>query len=256
MVRLDKFLSDAQLASRRELKTLLKSGAVCVNGKPVLDGSVKVDPAADAVLFRGERVEGRRRIVLLLHKPAGCVCSTEDPRDPTVMELIQEHFRRQGVVPVGRLDKETEGLLLLTNDGDLAHRLISPRCGVEKRYFARHEGEAGASDVEAFERGLILRDGTVCKPALLRPLGPGRSEITVTEGKYHQVRRMMASRGLSVSYLRREQEGSLSLGELPLGQMRELSAAELAALEPKAPDTAADNGPEQTSCTFSPKSDS
>ena len=238
MERLDKFLSEAQLASRRELKALLKSGAVCVNGKPVPDGSVKVDPATDVVLFRGERVEGRRRVVLLLYKPAGCVTSTEDPRDPTVMELIPERFRRQGVVPVGRLDKETEGLLLLTNDGDLAHRLISPRSGVEKRYYARHEGEAGDEDVEAFARGLLLRDGTLCKPALLRPLGQGQSEITLTEGKYHQVRRMMASRGLPVTYLRREQEGSMSLGDLQPGQLRELSTVELAELESSSQPTA------------------
>lgn len=230
MIRLDKLLADAGVASRRELKALLKTGAVQVNGKPVTDGAVKVDPASDRVSCRGEAVEGPRRVVLLLHKPAGCVSSTEDPRDPTVMELIPERFRRQNVVPVGRLDKETEGLLLLTNDGELAHRLISPRQGTEKRYYARHEGAAGEADIAAFAQGLTLRDGTLCRPAVLRPLGPGESEITVTEGKYHQVRRMMASRGMTVTYLRREQEGSLALGDLPAGQVRELTEAELSAL--------------------------
>ena len=231
MERLDKFLSDAGVASRRELKSLLKSGAVQVNGKTVTDGAAKIDPAADRISFHGAPVEGPRRVVLLLHKPAGYVTSTEDPRDRTVMELIPERFRRQGVVPVGRLDKKTEGLLLLTNDGELAHRLISPKHGVEKRYYARHEGSASAEDVEAFAAGLTLRDGTQCRPALLRPLGPGESEIVVTEGKYHQVRRMMASRGLHVLYLRREQEGPLSLADLPLGAVRELSAEEIAALD-------------------------
>lgn len=230
MVRLDKLLSDAGLASRRELKTLLKSGAVRVNGTPVTDGAVKIDPARDEVRFRGELVEGPRRVVLLLHKPAGFVTSTKDPRDRTVMELLPPRYLRQKVVPVGRLDKETEGLLLLTNDGELAHRLISPKAGVEKRYYARHEGEAGEADVQAFAAGLTLRDGTQCRPALLRPLGPGESEITVTEGKYHQVRRMMASRGMTVTYLRREQEGSLGLEDLPVGQLRELTEAELSAL--------------------------
>ena len=143
------------------------------------------------------------------------------------MELIPEKFKRQNVVPVGRLDKETEGLLLFTNDGELAHRLISPKHGVEKRYYARHEGTAGESDIAAFAAGLELRDGTRCLPALLRPLGPGESEITVTEGKYHQVRRMMASRGLMVNYLRRDSEGQLSLGDLPKGEVRELTSEEI-----------------------------
>ena len=233
MIRLDKLLADAGLASRRELKGILKTGAVCVNGSPVTDGAAKVDPAADRVTFRGQAVEGPRRVMLLLHKPAGFVTSTEDPRDRTVMELIPAAYRRQNVVPVGRLDKETEGLLLFTNDGDLAHRLISPKHGVEKRYYARHEGEAGEEDAAAFAAGLELRDGTRCLPAVLRPLGPGESEITVTEGKYHQVRRMMASRGLTVTYLRREQEGPLTLNGLPLGEVRELSEEEIDSLDTK-----------------------
>ena len=231
MIRIDKFLSDAGVASRRELKGLLKTGLVLVNDRPVTDGAAKLNPETDRVTLRGEPVEPPRRLVLLLHKPAGYVSSTEDPRDKTVMELIPEGYRRQGVVPVGRLDKETEGLLLFTNDGALAHRLISPKYEVEKCYYARHRGEAGSEDAEAFARGLELRDGTRCKPAILRPLGPGESEITVTEGKYHQVRRMMAARGLQVDYLRRDREGNLSLGTLPLGEVRELTEEEIAALE-------------------------
>ena len=231
MERLDKFLSDAGVASRRELKTLLKTGAVQVNGRPAPDGAAKIDPAADLVTFRGAPVERPRRVVLMLHKPAGYVTSTEDPRDRTVMELIPDRYRRQNVVPVGRLDKDTEGLLLLTNDGELAHRLISPRRGVEKRYYARHEGTATEEDTAAFAAGLSLRDGTLCRPAVLKPLGPGESEITVTEGKYHQVRRMMASRGLPVTYLRRDREGSLSLSSLPAGECRELTEVEIAAVD-------------------------
>lgn len=235
MIRLDKFLSDVGLASRRELKELLKAGAVTVNGKPVSDGAAKVDPESDRVCFRGQAVEPPRRVVLLLHKPAGYVTSTEDPRDRTVMELIPPAYLRQKVVPVGRLDKETEGLLLLTNDGELNHRLIAPKHGVEKRYYARHAGTASPEDVAAFAEGLSLKDGTLCRPAVLRPLGPGESEITVTEGKYHQVRRMMAARGLPVEYLRREQEGSLCLGDLAPGETRELTEAEIAELEAAPP---------------------
>lgn len=231
MIRLDKYLSDAGLASRRELKDLLKTGAVAVNGQPVTDGARKLDPAKDRVCFHGQPVAGMRRVVGLLHKPAGYVCSTDDPRDRTVMELLPAAWLQQRVVPVGRLDKDTEGLLVFTNDGALAHRLLSPKQGIEKRYYARHAGMALPEDVAAFAAGLTLRDGTLCRPAVLRPLGPGQSEITLTEGKYHQVRRMMASRGLHVEYLRREQEGPLSLQGLALGQTRELTAQELSDLD-------------------------
>jgi 16S rRNA pseudouridine516 synthase len=134
---------------------------------------------------------------------------------------------------VGRLDKATEGLLLFTNDGDLLHRLISPRKEVPKIYYARHEGTANAQDVEAFQAGLILRDETRCLPAVLEPLGPGESLITVCEGKYHQVRRMMASRGMHVTYLERRQEGPLSLGDLPRGAVRELTDEEIVLLNGK-----------------------
>ena len=128
---------------------------------------------------------------------------------------------------MGRLDKETEGLLLLTNDGDLAHRLTSPRHHVQKIYYARHEGTASPEDVQAFSRGLLLRDGTLCRPAELTPLGPGESQITLAEGKYHQVRRMMASRHMTVTYLKRIQIGPLTLGDLPCGACRELTGKEL-----------------------------
>jgi 16S rRNA pseudouridine516 synthase len=134
------------------------------------------------------------------------------------------------VKPVGRLDKATEGLLLFTNDGDLLHRLISPKKEIPKVYYARHEGTASDEDVQAFADGLTLRDGTVCLPAKLEPLGAGESLITVCEGKYHQVRRMMASRGMHVEYLERRQEGTLTLGDLPRGQTRELNQAEINAL--------------------------
>ena len=230
MQRLDKFLSEAGAASRRELKAILKTGAVRVNGRVVTDGATKIDEAKDAVTLSGNPVAAKRQIVLLLHKPAGYVTSTDDPRDRTVMELIPEEYRRLDVVPVGRLDKDTEGLLLLTNDGALQHRLISPKYRVEKRYYARHEGTASPADAEAFQAGLVLKDGTLCLPAKLRSLGPGESEVSVTEGKYHQVRRMMASRGLTVTYLRRDREGFLTLEGLPRGALRELTAGEDAQL--------------------------
>ena len=232
MQRLDKFLSEAGAASRKEIRQLVRQGRITVNGAAATAPDMKVDETAAEVRLDGEPVAGRRDVTLLLYKPAGYVTSTEDPRDKTVMELIPEAYRRQGVVPAGRLDKETEGLLILTNDGARNHRITAPRHELPKRYYAEHEGEAGEADIAAFAAGLTLRDGTVCKPAELRTLGPGRSEITVREGKYHQVRRMMAARGMTVRYLRRETEGGLSLGGMQPGEVRELTAAELALLEP------------------------
>ena len=231
MERLDKFLTNAGVATRSQVKIILKQGRVTVDGKPVKDGAVKIDPQSQAVALDGELLGGKRRMVVMLNKPEGFVTSTEDPRDRTVMELLPREYANQDLKPVGRLDKATEGLLLFTNDGDLLHRLISPKKEVPKVYYARHEGTAGEEDVAAFTAGLTLRDGTVCLPAKLEPLGPGESLITVCEGKYHQVRRMMASRQMTVLYLERRQEGCLSLGDLPRGQVRELTEEEVANLE-------------------------
>ena len=231
MERLDKFLTDSGVGTRSQVKVILKSGRVTVDGRPEKDNSRKIDPAVNTVCLDGEPLGGKRRTVVMLNKPAGFVTATEDPVEKTVMELLPAEMKHLELKPVGRLDKATEGLLLLTNDGDLLHRLISPKKEVPKVYYARHEGSAGDADVEAFSAGLTLRDGTVCLPARLEPLGPGESLVTVCEGKYHQVRRMMASRNMTVLYLERRQEGCLTLGELPRGKVRELTAAEIAALE-------------------------
>ena len=205
-------------------KDALKAGRVKINGIPARDGAAKVDPDTDTITLDGQPISAGR-VVLLLNKPEGYVTSTQDPRDRTVMELIPGQYRNR-VSPVGRLDKMTEGLLLFTDDGDLLHRLISPKKQVPKVYYARHEGQAGEDDVEAFASGLTLADGTVCLPAVLRPLGAGESLITVCEGKYHQVRRMMASRRMTVTYLERRQEGKLTLGNLPRGECRLLTEEE------------------------------
>lgn len=228
-MRLDKYLSEAGAASRREIKALVRAGAVAVNGAPARSPDQQVTEQ-DFVTLHGEPVQARRTVVLLLNKPAGVVSSTTDPRDETVLSLLPQKYRDWGVAPVGRLDKDTEGLLLLTNDGALAHRLISPKYEVEKVYYARHEGACTEEDAAAFAAGLTLRDGTVCRPAVLEPLGEGESRVTVTEGKYHQVRRMLASRGCPVRYLRREKEGNLELGTLPIGAFRELTPEEIQGL--------------------------
>lgn len=233
MERLDKFLCDSGAGTRSQVKAILKAGRVTVSGVPERDGSWKIDPDTQQVALDGEILGGKRRIVAMLNKPAGFVTATEDAQQKTVMELLPKEWGHLDLKPVGRLDKETEGLLLFTNDGDLLHRLISPKQEVPKVYYARHEGQAGEADAAAFAEGLTLRDGTRCRPAKLEPLGPGESLITVCEGKYHQVRRMMASRGITVTYLERRREGTLSLGDLPRGQIRELRPEELLALESK-----------------------
>ena len=222
--RLDKILANTGLVSRSGAREALRAGRVQVNEKVVRDGAAKVDAAADTIALDGQPIS-TGTVVLLLNKPAGYVTSTQDPRDKTVMELLPPQYRGR-VAPVGRLDKETEGLLLLTDDGELAHCLIAPKKRVEKCYYARHEGTAGQEDVDAFQQGLILGDGTKCLPAKLEPIGPGESHITVCEGKYHQVRRMMAARGMRVSYLERISEGAITLNDLPRGKFRVLSEEE------------------------------
>ena len=231
MERLDKYLCDSGVGTRSQVKVILKAGRVQVDGKVEKDNSRKVDPAVQTITLDGEPLGGKRRVVVMLNKPEGYVTATEDKNDRTVMELLPEEMKHLDLKPVGRLDKATEGLLLFTNDGDLLHRLISPKKEVPKVYYARHEGTAGEEDVKAFAEGLTLRDGLKCLPAKLQPLGPGESLIAVCEGKYHQVRRMMASRNMTVLYLERRKEGPLELGDLPRGTVRELTKEEISALE-------------------------
>lgn len=227
MQRLDKLLSEAGIASRKELKTIIRAGRVTVDGLVAKSPEQKVDEQTAEVCIDGETVGKQRTVLLMLHKPAGFVTSTDDPRDRTVMDLVPEQYRYLKPKPVGRLDKETEGLLLFTNDGQLAHRIISPKHEVWKRYYAEHEGEADDGDVAAFAAGIILKDGDTCLPAKLIPQGAGRSLVEVCEGKYHQVRRMLASRGMPVTYLKRISEAGLELSDLPLGEVREVDLADL-----------------------------
>ena len=227
MQRLDRILSEAGVASRKELRAIIRAGRVTADGAVVTDESRKFDEAAVHIAVDGQPVRLRGPVLIMLHKPAGYLTAADDPKAKTVMELVPDEYRRLGVMPVGRLDKNTEGLLLLTNDGDLAHRILSPRHGVWKRYYAEHTGEAGEEDVRAFAEGMTLGDGTQCLPARLTPLGPGRSQVEIQEGKYHQVRRMLAARGMPVSYLRREAEGTLLLDGLRPGEVRELPLSAL-----------------------------
>ena len=231
MERLDKFLHDCGLGTRKQVHMLLKAGMVTVDGVTCQDSSCKIDPNMQYVEVDSVRLTATVRMVLMLNKPAGYVTATKDPKEPTVMELLPSEFRTQGLKPVGRMDKEKEGLLLFTNDGAFLYQLISPKWQIPKGYYVRHEGSATVEDVAAFAEGLVLRDGTVCLPAKLESLGDGESFVTLCQGKYHQVRRMMAARGMHVTYLERQQEGPLQLGTLPRGQVRLLSSEEQVVLE-------------------------
>ena len=231
MERLDKILANTGRWSRKEVRELVRAGRVTVNGVPVHSPEEKWDPAAEFALD-GVSVSGERMVYLMLHKPAGLVSATEDPKQPTVLELLPDHLKRVGLFPAGRLDKDTEGLLLLTNDGVLAHRLLAPRRHVDKTYFVQVEGQLDETDVEAFSTGMTLGDGLVCMPAGLEVLGqPDTAIVTLREGKYHQIKRMLASRGKPVRYLKRLTMGPLKLDPaLKRGEWRPLTEEEMAAL--------------------------
>lgn len=231
MERLDKILANTGRWSRKEVRELVRAGRVTVNGVVAPSPEEKYDPAAQ-FLVDGQPVSGERLVYLMLHKPAGLVSATEDPRQPTVLELLPEHLKRVGLFPAGRLDKDTEGLLLLTNDGEMAHRLLAPRRHVDKTYFVRVEGVLDPADAAAFSAGMTLGDGLVCMPAGLELLEePDTAIVTLREGKYHQIKRMLAARGKPVRYLKRLTMGPLSLDPaLKRGEWRPLTGEELAAL--------------------------
>lgn len=230
-MRLDKMLSNSGIGSRKEVKKLLKSGGVTVNGKMVKDAKVHVDPELDNVQLFDEAIEYREFVYLMMNKPGGVVSATEDKRDETVVDLLDDSHKHFDPHPVGRLDKDTEGFLLLTNDGQLSHYLLSPKHHVPKTYFARIQGTVTEKDVEAFKKGVTLEDGYETKPGDLVILSSGDQseiELTITEGKFHQVKRMFQAVDKEVIYLKRLSMGALALDEeLELGEYRELTEEEL-----------------------------
>lgn len=231
MERLDKVLAGTGRWSRREVKLLVRQGLVRLNGAAAGSAEEKCDPETAVITVNGETVVLRRFTYVLLHKPGGVLTATEDRRQETVMELLPQELRRVGLAPVGRLDKDTEGLLLLTNDGELTHRLLSPKYHVDKRYFARVDGHLTAAHTETFAKGMTLGDGLKCLPARLEILPDNGCIVTVREGKFHQVKRMLASCGAPVVYLKRLSMGPLVLGdELGRGEHRMLREEEVAAL--------------------------
>ncbi|EAC2131067.1 Ribosomal small subunit pseudouridine synthase A [Listeria monocytogenes] len=233
-MRLDKLLSHTGFGSRKEVKPLLKSGAVVVNGTIQKDSKTQVNPDKDQITVHGTPVVYQEFVYFMLHKPQNVVSATEDNVSETVIDLLAQEDTLTDPFPVGRLDKDTEGLLIITNDGTLAHKLLSPKKHIDKTYYAKIDGDVTAEDVEAFAAGIELDDGYTCKPARLEIITPNEIKVTIQEGKFHQVKRMFAARGKSVSYLKRISMGNLQLDEsLALGEYRPLTEAELAILQNK-----------------------
>ena len=233
-MRLDKLLSECGVASRKEIRQLIRSGRVSVDGAAAASPEMKLDPYKALVCLDGTKIEYAKYHYYMMNKPAGVLSATDDGRQKTVLDLVTPEMRKIGLFPVGRLDKDTTGLLILTNDGGFAHRVISPRSGIVKVYHARTEAPVDEADITAFKEGLTLGDGTKCLPAGLKLLPDGSCLVEVMEGKYHQVKRMLSSRGKPVTGLKRLSIGGLKLDKALLpGDFRALEENELCSVMKK-----------------------
>lgn len=234
-MRVDKLLSNVGVASRAELKKYCKQGLISVNGEVINNPGVQVDSESDDIRFNGEKIVYREFVYIMLNKPDGYISATYDKYDPIVLDLIDQSYLVFEPFPVGRLDKDTEGLLVLTNDGQLAHRVLSPKKHVPKTYYAKIQGKVTEEDILAFEKGVILDDGYETMPSQLKILKSddmSEIELTIHEGKFHQVKRMFESVGKKVVYLKRLSMGKLKLDEsLKLGEYRELTEEEVKLIE-------------------------
>ncbi len=239
-IRLDRLLADCGVETRSVLKQMIRKGRVTVDGSVARDPGVQLDPSLVRVAVDGVPVAWRRRVVYLMCQPAGVITATEDPKLPTVLDLLPDAEQRMGLIPVGRLDRDTEGLLLLTNDGALAHALLAPRKHVDKLYEAILDREPDPDAETRFRQGVVLADGTRCRPAVLERIAPlpfgdathPAAQVTIVEGKFHQVKRMFLATGSRVLFLRRLRMGPIRLDpDMAPGSFRLLTAEELDALE-------------------------
>ena len=230
MIRLDRYLADMSIGTRTEVKKLIRQGKVAVDGLIVKNPDIKVDTGTQNVTYNGIAVTYETYEYYMLNKPAGVISATSDKTEKTVLDLIDSK-KRKDLFPVGRLDKDTEGLLLITNDGELAHRLLSPKKHVDKLYYAKVEGTVGMEDIDAFAKGLDIGEGEYTKPAKLIVLKSdviSEIELSIQEGKFHQVKRMFEAVGKKVIYLKRLEMGTLKLDEgLALGEYRPLTQKEI-----------------------------
>ena len=228
MERIDKLLANMGLGSRKEIKMMIKSGEILINGTACTDAAAKVDLAADQVTAAGRALRLRTTFSFMMNKPAGYLSASRDDHAATVVDLLSEEHKRLGLFPAGRLDRDAEGFLILTNDGALAHALTSPRRHVNKRYFVRYDGMLHKNAEAEFSEGMLIDGGERCLPAVLECRVPGEAVITVHEGRYHQVKRMIAAAGGKVTYLKRLSIGPISLDNtLAPGEYRELTGEEL-----------------------------
>ncbi|KMY43442.1 pseudouridine synthase [Bacillus sp. FJAT-27916] len=234
-MRIDKLLANSGFGSRKDVKKLLKSGAVLCNEKKITDAKAHVDPEQDQIMVHGELVEYREFIYVMMNKPQGYISATEDDRLQTVLDLLEPEDAYMKPFPVGRLDRDTEGLLVLTNDGQLAHDVLAPKKHVPKTYYAVIDGAVDEVDIERFKQGVTLDDGYVTKPGELTILKSGTQseiELIITEGKFHQVKRMFEAVGKKVVYLKRIAMGALLLDEsLEPGEYREMTEEELVLMQ-------------------------
>lgn len=234
MERLDKIIASQGQYSRSDVKKLIKQGRVTLDGSAVKSSDVKADPDKAVIKIDGRVLSYKKHIYIMLNKPKGVISATEDPTQPTVIDLVPAEMRREGLFPAGRLDGDTTGFVLITDDGDFAHRILSPKNHIMKTYIATLQRELTQADAEAFRNGVELKDGTLCLEAELTALDGSvpMAQVRICEGKYHQVKRMFAALGNKVLELRRVKMGELALDEdLPEGQCREITSQELLLLE-------------------------
>lgn len=220
MDRIDKILVSQGIGSRREVQKRIKSGEVTVNGNIIRKPEFKADAENDEIAVLGKVLDYSKHIYIMMNKPAGVVSASNDNHDKTVIDILPDEYKRKGLFPAGRLDKDTEGLLIITDDGDFAHRMLSPKKHVDKRYIARLDGEITEKIIQKFEQGIVFADGTKCLPAKLEIYNNDKKTglVTICEGKFHQVKKMFISCGLNVVHLQRISIGDLYLdGNLPIG---------------------------------------
>lgn len=231
MLRIDKFLADCGIGTRSEVKKYIKAKQITANGEVVTKPEQKIDENIDKVCFKGQPITYEKYVYYLFHKPAGCVTAKQDNVHKTVMEYFPEEICAKDIAPVGRLDLDTEGLLLFTNDGPLTHHLLSPTHHIPKTYYAVLDKAVPESAIEQFKEGVDIGDDKPTLPAELVFLSEKEAELTIHEGRFHQVKRMFEAVGCTVTYLKRLSMGSITLGELPKGEYRKLTEEEVQSLQ-------------------------
>lgn len=226
--RLDKIISAQLNISRKEVKSGIRRGKADVNGEIICNADYQIDPEKDRITYGGQAVVYKKFIYIVMNKPAGVLSASEDKSRKTVVDLVPEELKRKGLFPVGRLDRDTTGLMIITDDGAFAHKVLSPKNEIYKAYFAELDGKVTEQMAQAFLKGLVLADGTVCRKAYLKPLDNNRAEIKICEGKFHQIKRMFGAVGLGVNSLERRAIGGYELPDyLAPGECTEVTKFQL-----------------------------